>query len=562
MAQCRTNAVVFGVALLLAASCGSKEPAGPSRADDVPVVPFLTPTPTTTTSTPQPTTPTTTEFVGAGGLARLTHLQWELTVQDLFGLAEPTGLSDSFVPDPLMSSFDNDRVGLMLHPTLAQQYQVAAEEVATLVVSDADLLAALSPALERDAWLRSFGERAYRRPLSELEVAELAVLYDEGATVFASGDAQVDGVRASIIGILQSPHFLYRAVGTPHDSDPTRISDHALATKLSYTLWNSSPDEVLLQSAADGTLGSSVDVAVDRLLGHERGHGMIADFHRQWLHIDNYQSIYRISEEVTTTDYSTTLPAAMEREVYAFVDHAVYGGGTVHTLLTSRTTFVNARLGDIYGVTGAETADEKDLIQVELPEGQRAGLLTLTGFLSSHAGKLEANPIRRGGFVLDQLICEPVPPPPSGVPPLPTGESGTLRERVENHTTACGGACHERLNPLGFSMGHYDQTGAWLDAEAGEPVDASGTVYLGGVERSFDGAVELTTILADLPEVHHCYASKLLSYVEGRQLTAADTERVDALAAASLAGRPILDLVRDIVTDPAFVAVPASDPTE
>jgi hypothetical protein len=281
---------------------------------------------------------------------------------------------------------------------------------------------------------------------------------------------------------------------------------------------------------------------------------MVADLHRQLLHVDNYENIYRPSEEVLGIDvYEHSTPASMQREVYAFVDDVVFGGGTVRDLLTRPRTFVDERLAPIYGISGVEG---ETLVPVDLDPAQRAGVLTLAGFLAWQADPTQPNLIERGAFVNDALLCADIPPPPPGVPLLPDADTSgrTLRQRIEDHT-ACGGACHtELINPIGFAFGHYDQEGRYVETEQGRPIDASGSYRFDEGVRSFADAVELAEVMADSADVHRCYVSHLLGYLEGRTPSAGDEARIATLTAASLGGRSILGLITDIVTSEAFGA--------
>lgn len=488
-------------------------------------------------------------------IVRLTHLQWENAVVDLLGLSEPTGLSDGFVPDGAGSTFDNDAAFLSVTPTLWQQYQAAAETLGQRVADEDALFDAVAPrgSRRRDPWIDDFGLRAFRRPLTEPEHAAFAALFDRGPELFGTGDDFRDGVHAGVVGFLQAPAFVYRSEGL--DGAPARnadLSPHELAARLSFALWNTIPDEPL-RAAADAGLGAdTVTAEVRRMLDAPAAHAMVADLHRQLLHVDNYEHIHRPPEEVLGIDaFEGSIPAAMQREAYAFVDAVVFGGGTVRDLLTSRRSFANDRLAELYGVSVEGDA----LVPVQLDASERAGLLTLSGFLASHADRGGPNLIARGGFVNEALLCVDVPAPPSDVPALPPDpeHETTLRERIDHHTSTCGGACHtQMINPIGFALGKYDQEGRYVTVDNGAPIDATGTYRFEDGSFSYDGAVELAGVLADRPQVHRCYVSHLVSYLEGRPPTADDADRIDELTEASLDDRPIRDLVADIVSAEAF----------
>jgi hypothetical protein len=501
------------------------------------------------------------EAFGSQHLVRLTHVQWENSVVALLHLDGPTGWFDRLVPDPAVSEFDVDAEGMQVDPVLWQQYQSAAEGLGLRVVTDEAVYAALVPVdrrpegprpgrVERDAWVSAFADRAFRGLAGPDEIDGLTRVFEDGARAFPSDDPFRAGVRATVTAALQSPSFLYRTEGV-HTDDPAALGPEELAARLAFALWNAPPDDALADVSRRGLGPDALAAQVDRMLAAPQAHATVAHLHRQLLHVDGYESIWRPSEEVLGIGvYELSTPASMQREVLAYVDDVVFGGGTVADLLTRRRTFVDERLAGIYGLSGI-TGDE--LVPVELPP-ERAGLLTLSGFLAWQAGREEPNLIGRGGFVNDLILCADIPPPGMSVPPLPPpAPDATLRERIEAHTTACGSACHApRINPIGFAYGRFDFEGRF---DPDPELDTTGTYPFEGGERSFDGAVELAHLLAAQPEVHRCYAEHLLGYLEGRVPGPHDEARLEALTAASLAGRPIRELVVDIVTHEAFRAV-------
>jgi hypothetical protein len=477
-------------------------------------------------------------------------------VVDLLGLGEPSGLSNNFVPDPNISIFDTVPTELAVNPVLWQQYIGAADELALRVVSEDELFDAVVPvSLEEKslAWIAWFGARAFRRPLQPNELQEFQFLFDEGAIAFNTGDPFEDGVRAAVTGFLASPSFLYRTEGM--NGPPGELSGYELAAKLAFGLWNTMPDEELHSAVAhDGLEGSSLRDQAERMLDDPRGHAMVADLHRQLLHVDSYAQIWRESEEVLGIDvFQLSTPAAMQTEVYAYVDELVYSDGGVRELFTSRQTFANEAIADIYGIEGV-VGDQ--LVPVELDPDERAGLLTMSGFLAWQAGETEPNLIRRGAFVNETLLCRPIPPPPADVPELPEPvEDETLRERIETHTSGCGGACHnDFINPVGFALGKYDYEGRYVN-DSDLAIDATGSYYGADGAYEFDGAVDMAELMAEDANVHSCYVQHLSGYLEGTISTNLDEDRIADLAARSLDDESIRDLIVAIVTDPAFRAI-------
>jgi hypothetical protein len=505
-------------------------------------------------------------------LLRLTHKQWENTVVDLLGLTEPTGLSDNFVPDPAVSTFENDAGQFLVSPVLWQQYQSAAETLAERVVTEPDIYAAVVPqdlrpdgptpgADERDAWIAEFGARAFRRPLDADELEGFRTLFAQGAGIFASGDAFVDGVHACVAAFLQSPGFLYRSEGARSPAEATYLPPDDFAAKLSYALWNTMPDEELADAAEqDGLSPGTLDAEVQRMLDDHRGHEMVADLHRQLLHIDSYAQIYRPDQVVFDIGtYASSVPASMQVEAYSFVDHVIYGGGTLQDLLTSPRSWIDDNLAPIYGIRpfiGAAGLRRggRGMRPVTLDPNERAGILTLSGFLAWEADQTTPNLIERGAFINSALLCVDLPPPPASATPLPTNDEGlTERERIDEHTSECGAGCHtDLINPIGYAFGNYDEDGKYVVAENGHPIDATGEYTFDDGTYTFDGAVDLAWLLSEREQVHRCYVGHLMGYLQGRPPDEGDEKQLERLTTASMGGEPIRDIITDIVTDPAF----------
>ncbi len=358
---------------------------------------------------------------------RLSHLQWENSVQDLLYLAQPSGLSHSFTGDPLGGIFDNNESSLIVAQGLWADYQLAAEELSDIVTSDAAKLAKLIPAdapadaaSRAKAYLESFGMRAYRRPLSAAELTAYTALFAKGKDVVDGPDDFTKGVRLTLQAFLQSPHFIYRVeassgggtVGSP-------LSGYEIATKLSYMLWNTMPDEALFAAAKAGKLDTSAGILEEakRLLDDDRARAMVASFHHQLFEYDHYDDLNK--DPTLFPNFTPALGADMKREAEMFVDDVVFAqNGGISELLTEPTTFVNDELAAIYGLEGKFTSD---FVKVDLDPKERSGFLTRVGFLASNATKREQHSIHRGVFVNRRVICAKLPDPPNNVPPCPRG---------------------------------------------------------------------------------------------------------------------------------------------
>jgi len=525
--------------LFLALACQpDAEPAGPGSEPD-PIIP-----------------PIATVVTGVEGarLARLSHVQWQNTVEDLLHLGDTDDLTEHFVDSAIPSWFENDRDTHEVDPTLWLQYQAAAEELSAQVAADPELFDKVVPVRERDTFILTFGKRAFRRPLTQKELEAYTALFDGGAAIFGSGDPFVDGAHAVIAAMLQSPYFLYQSLGYLGPGEGTELDDYELASKLSYSLWNTMPDTELFAAAEAGLTPDVLAQQARRMLQDERSAAMVRDLHRQWLDIDRYINIWRTDEE-RYDDYLLSTPYAMTLEVYAYVDRVAYGGGTVEDLFSSRETLVEDRLAATYGVEGVKGHDNASMVQVSLDPSERAGLFTLSGFLALQSDGATEDLIHRGAYLNHAVLCVDVPSPGQAVPPLPVDgtEDLTLRELVDEHTSTCGAGCHtDYINPVGFALANYDAYGAYQVIDNGKTIDSSGTYAFDSGERSWSDGVEFLEGLAVDPQVHRCYVEHLLTYAEGRRMGPSDDARVDAYMEKSLDGEPIIELIYGIVTDPDY----------
>jgi uncharacterized protein DUF1592/uncharacterized protein DUF1588/uncharacterized protein DUF1595/uncharacterized protein DUF1585/uncharacterized protein DUF1587 len=477
---------------------------------------------------------------------RLSHLQWENTVRDLLRLPDVPGTSQTFGGDPLGGIFDNNEAVLLVTPNLWADYQAAAESLSVLVADDATRLAAIMPAnLPSDptekarAFLVDFGKRAYRRPLSDAELATYEALFAEGPTLVDGTDDFAKGVKITLQAFLQSPHFLYRVESSAEIAadELIHLSGWEVATKLSYMLWNTMPDDILFDAAESGALGTpeGIMTQAERLLADDRARPMVAAFHAQLYQYDHYEDLYK--DPAIFPDFTAELGEDMKTEAEMFVDDVVFSGGGLEELLTAPFTYVNDGLAPLYGLPGPFGPD---FVRVDLDPTQRAGFLTRIGFLASNATPKEQNTIHRGIFVNMRILCNEVPAPPDNVPPLPPAENfDTNRERVEGHTGVgtCGENCHHVLiNPPGYALEHYDAVGAYQELEKGHEIDASADYHLDGEAVSFDGAIEMSEMIADTEQAHRCYAKHWLEFAYGRLVQDGDTPTLDALGEASRGG--------------------------
>lgn len=499
---------------------------------------------------------------------RLTHDQWERTVQDLFHLDEPTGLSENFRADPNSGGyfFDNDSVTLVVDQPLWNGYQTASVAMADLVAADPAVLDAISPLDSGDtaargrAFVEDFVRRAFRRPLSKAEIDEHIALFNSAADLYDGEEPYLAGVQLVIQAVLQSPHFLYRIEGsTMPDEDVIPLDDFELASRLSYFLWSSMPDQELfdLAEAGDLTDPETLEEQVRRMIDDPRAREIVSHFHDQLLDVEHFADATPSPAFFPGVDPAIGEYAAEENRL--FMDEMVYGREAGWAdVLTSSETFVNAELAKVYGVPGNFSQDEYELVELD-PE-QRKGLFTQVGFLAANSSAVDPDPIHRGVFMVRRVVCATLSPPPDNITPLPPLEPDqTNRERTEAHTqqpgSVCSG-CHQFLiNPYGFSFEHYDAISSWRDQDNGQQVDASSEVLIDGDTIPIANAVELADVLATSEDVHKCYASHWIQYANGRPAAEQDEVLATRLARQSLEdGLSVKELIVELVTSPSFTS--------
>jgi hypothetical protein len=497
---------------------------------------------------------------------RLSHAQWERTVADLFYLDTQTGLSASFTPDPLGSkAFDNNESALDVTPGLWADYQRAAEEIALLVSSDPALLDKILPAslpadlpAKKTAFLTAFGKRAYRRPLLAAELDQLSALFDQGPTFDPAADPFVAGVRLTLEAILQSPFFVYRpelsTFARPDGQIP--LSGYEVATRLSYALWGTMPDESLFAAAEAGKLTSldGVEAEARRMLDEDRARATLLSFHDQLYDADQYVGIDKSTQ--VYPDFDPAIGEDMRKELSLFVeDVLIKQKGGLSQLLTSRTTFVNARLAKIYGLD-ATGMDNDTFVQAELPEAERSGLLTRAGFLAWKGTKTQPDSILRGVFINRRILCQDLGDPPPEAMGAMLGAQKTNREKVSALTGkgTCGEGCHAIfINPAGFALEHFGALGEYRTEDNGELINAADTYPFQDGAKSYDGAGEFSKAVAEAEQSHLCYSRYWLEYLYGRDKKTEDATLLTELAGMSKKGASVQDLVVALVTSDTFL---------
>lgn len=494
-------------------------------------------------------------------LVRLTHTQYNRTIFDLLGLdTEP---ANAFLTDATFAGFDNSAEGLIVPDRLARDYRRAAEELAATAVADVDARNLLINCTTSDAdcarqTIESLGRRAFRRPLTQMETAAYLDLHAQGDALIGSGSPFDDGLQLVLEAMLQSPKFLYR-VELSQDTNAegfVLLNGFEVATRLSYMLWNTMPDDELLDAAETGQLGSPDGVAIqaDRMLKSQKARQVLDDFARQWLDFARFEDLSKDPNQFP--DWSSTISDSMAEEVRLYLREIVFERQDPFAqLYTSSFTYVDDALAPYYGLP---TTGRDGFERVELDPAERAGLLTQLGFLTSHAFPDRSSPIHRGVFVHRRILCSNLPDPPGDVdfnlPPI-EGDIKTTRQQVEVHTSpaACNG-CHGIINPAGYAFEHYDAAGQHRTTDHGEPVDASASLTIDGESASFDGALEFSQRIAESQAARHCFATQYLRYAYGRRENGGDSCTLDYLAdQLGEEGYAVKDMIMDLTQTRAFL---------
>jgi hypothetical protein len=353
---------------------------------------------------------------------------------------------------------------------------------------------------------------AYRRPVTDQDVSALMSFYQQGRT---ERNFEL-GVQTAIERLLVSPQFLYRAEKDPVNlsaGSSYRLSDMEMASRLSFFLWSSIPDEELIQVASRGQLKDSAvfEKQVRRMLADQRSEAMVSNFAAQWLYLRDVE--IKEPDLFVFRDFDDGLRRAFERETELFLHSVLRENRSVTELLTAKYTFVNERLAKHYGIPNIRGSRFQ---RIELPANSpRGGLLGQGSVLTLTSYSTRTSPVLRGKYVLENLLASPPPPPPPNVPSLKTegdqAQALSLKEAMLKHraSPACAN-CHARMDPIGFAMENFDAVGKWRDQDAGKPVEASSTLADGTVVDGVAGVRAL--VLRDPERFAAAIAEKLLMF--------------------------------------------------
>jgi len=489
-------------------------------------------------------------------LPRLTNAQYDNTIRDLVGLT--TQPSSMLAPDTPGSVDQRAWDG----------YKAAADALAGQIMADANAKAkaiTCTPSGDGTAcatqFITDFGKKVFRRPLSAAEITRFQTLYTNRATITANGT--FDEVAQVIIkSFLLSPSFLTRGQITENASGANyALSGYEVASRLSFMLWGSTPDDALLASAASGILDTSAGILTEakRMILDPKARSKVAAFHELYAKMGQgtrWDAITR--DPAIYPGFNAALVPVLSQEADKFFDSVVFDkGGTFQDLLTSTTGFVNAALAPIYGLSAS--AYGADLVPVEMDAALRPGIFTRAGFLTAYSLYDRSSPILRGAFLQKQILCTEIgsPPPGAASTMLPTAGLDTNRARTNAQTagTECVSCHHTVINPTGYPLEAFDAIGQFQSTEhdTGADIDTSSDVLIGNNTVSVTGPAALMKAIAGSPEGQWCYAKRWVEYAYERNLTPQDACTVDDLSAKmTQSGYSVLNLITDLTQSDSF----------
>ena len=460
---------------------------------------------------------------------RLTRHEYDYTLRDLLGISGHP--AENWPSDGAGGEgFENNADTLFLSTLLVEKFLASADTALKETFAKPELkgrilapLAGQPPQGLTSATVvfRSFLPRAYRRVITDEDVAEIAKVFSDATTRGLPFD---DALKASLKGVLCSPKFLLLQEATRTGSkQPGKLTDAEIAQRLSYFLWSSMPDDELFRLAKEGKLQDDNVLAgqVKRMLADPKAVALTRHFAAAWLRFEElFNSVD--PDRRKFPDWNDNLRHAMYDEAFEFCDQLLRKNGRALEILEADYTFVNEPLARLYGIPNVQGPQMR---RVTLPDARRGGVLGMGAVLASTAYPQRTSPVLRGKWVLETLLGTPPPPPPMNVSKLPEDNEAkkdtTLRQKLEAHRKdpACAG-CHRRLDPPGFGLENFDGIGKWRDSDNGKPVDASGSLPDG---QSFNGPQELRRVLlGEKDKFTRTVCSRLLGYALGRGLEPAD----------------------------------------
>ncbi len=492
-------------------------------------------------------------------MRRLNRTEYNNTVRHLTGL--DLKLANDFPSDDVGNGFDNIGDVLSLPPILMEKYLTSAKQIADEVIRNVDATKKVFPKEPTDildeviqvsrANAMHFASRAFRRPLDIEETERLSKLM---RAAWEANATKEEIMQTVITVVLASPHFIYRI----EDDDPKDfiegirpLNDFELASRLSYFLWSSMPDDRLFQLAGDGKLHTvdQLNAEVDRMLADPKSKALVENFAGQWLQLRDLDALS--PDPVKFATFDAKLRRSMRQETELLFHSILNENRSILELLSADYTYLDERLARHYDI-GDVSGDEFRRVDLR---GKRRGMLMHGSILLLTSNPTRTSPVKRGKWVLENLLAEPPPPPPPNVPELGAeGETlGTLRQQMEQHRANPNCAvCHVKMDAVGFGLENFDAIGSWRESDGREKIDPSG-ILPGG--HNFNGPLDLVQILVEdkKTEFTRCVTLKMLTYALGRGLGVADRCTVSSIVnKLSEENYRFAILIKSIVTSQPF----------
>ncbi|MBC7658261.1 MAG: DUF1592 domain-containing protein [Chitinophagaceae bacterium] len=481
----------------------------------------------------------TAALTGPTPLRRLTNNDYINTVTDLLGDISSLNIQLAKESSSLVYPFTNHATEQYVPTALANQYFGAAETIATATFKDksrSDKILICTPVRGSEETcatnvLTALATKAFRRAATPEQISGLLDIWRSG---FKAVDFNT-GVEWALAAVLQSPEFLYRIeMGTAQAAPGVVALDSwDMANRLSYLIWNSAPDPILMDAAKNDKLKTVAQVSaqVDRMLAMPAAHDMVIHFHDQWLGLETIEAVQK--DPKTFPNFNKTIALAMRDEVRNFVDDAVWNGDSkLQTLLSGHYTYLNKTLGDYYGIKGLG-ADFTKIGEDKLGGRPASGILTMAGMLAVRSNANDTSPTRRGAFVRSAMFCQAMPnPPDNAIFTAPVSKPNmTRRELIEAHATnpTCA-ACHNLMDPLGLAFENIDAAGIYRDKEAGKTIDVSAELFSTDVDGKFVGPSDLASKMSTSKTVADCVAKHWFQFAYGRDPLAPDANFVKEIS--------------------------------
>jgi len=460
---------------------------------------------------------------GSAPARLLTNYEYANTIESLLGYEGDA--HEEFPAENKVGSFENNADAHKASKLRVRKFMKASETIAAKTVENHfdDLL----PCDPQQAGETTCGHqfiddllpRAFRRPPTDAERSEFVDLFDSAHSEYGF----ITALEMTLQGILQSPQFLYRiefvSPSGPPSGEVTTVGDFEMASRLSYFLWASMPDDTLMEAARNDELSTAdqIEHHVERMLDDPRAENAVRQFHRQWLGLDDFDSVVKDGDTFPAFEDSMTgdWRASLQRFV---TEQYLSDDGNFRALMTSPSVYLSDQLAEMYGMPPGDDGQQA----YDFDENERAGLITQPGLMALLSNANQASPIRRGVWIREKLFCQNIPPPPPNLvtePPDPDPDA-TTRERFRQHTEkeACA-QCHKLIDPIGLGLSNYDGVGRFQTKQAGRTIDNSGEVADTrdpAIEGSFEGGPELSKRLADSRQIKNCVAQKWFTYAMGR----------------------------------------------